>query len=218
MILLVDHKIPHLKETVLIIVTYPPSAPSPGPHPPPPTNAFYMCEALPGFDSYWASLLLIDFELGKDTFSPIRILRPPHILLFHDTAQFVENAAGIFLQLKRGQKRGGAPGAGKMRPSALSSFPRPRVSKQWKNGFFELKKRGSRITKTEHLEKENKIQAKKKRKCPHKIRAQKKKGKDRFFSILSLFFKSLPVSPPLPCLPPWRHRRRWGRGFLRMLW
>ena len=31
---------------------------------------------------------------------------------FRDAAQFVENAAGIFFQLRRGQKRGGGPGGG----------------------------------------------------------------------------------------------------------
>ena len=34
------------------------------------------------------------------------------------------------------------PGAGKMRPSALSSFPRPRVSKPCRNDFLSKKKTG----------------------------------------------------------------------------
>ena len=41
--------------------------------------------------------------------------------------------AAFSYSLNAAKKGVGAPGAGKMRPSALSSFPRPRVSKPFKN-------------------------------------------------------------------------------------
>ena len=75
-------------------------------------NAFYMCEALSGFDSCWDVLPTRESELGKEFLWVKKISLPTSHSSFRDAAQLVENAAGIFLQLKRGQKRGGGPGGG----------------------------------------------------------------------------------------------------------
>ena len=70
-----------------------------------------MCEALTGFDSCWDSSTFKDNELSELSSIPYDGLPDSHSS-FRDAAQLVENAAGIFLQLKRGQKRGGGPGGG----------------------------------------------------------------------------------------------------------
>ncbi|MEQ3354111.1 hypothetical protein AAA081_07390, partial [Aedoeadaptatus acetigenes] len=44
-------------------------------------NAFYMCEALAGFDSFWASSPTRESELGEEFLWAKKYLRPPHILL-----------------------------------------------------------------------------------------------------------------------------------------
>ena len=54
-------------------------SPSPGPLPFIP-NAFYMCEALAGFDSCWASSPTRESELGKASLFPKKYLRPTQSL------------------------------------------------------------------------------------------------------------------------------------------
>ena len=67
---------------------------------------------------------------------------PNSLSFVSDTSQLVENAAGIFLQLKRGQKRGGDGENAAFRSELFSPPPGLKAIKEWN---CELRKEESLI-------------------------------------------------------------------------
>ena len=64
-------------------------------------NAFYMCEALAGFDLYWASSLLNGFYMGEDISFEIKMLCPTYFYSLAKKSDRNRNPVGFRSARKR---------------------------------------------------------------------------------------------------------------------
>ena len=110
-----------------------------------------MCEALPGFDSYWAVSPTRENELGEKSLLAKNYLRPTQNYSRAKKPNTNQMPSGICTAKRRCGSKGLGP-RGRGRGRIATPWPLPRVSKPCKNQFLSEKSNLNPFTFTAHFE------------------------------------------------------------------